>query len=441
MMIPAAWLSAPVHKVDVWTEHLGPPMLVGRLNYERATGEAYFEWSDDAHAHQLDLSPLRVPLHARMWAGNRERDLPDEYRGLPGFLNDALPDGWGLYLMDKALARAGIPPEQITPATRLAFLGDRAWGSLSFHPAIVDDIGELMPLGRLGLEMEASIEGHLEAVSDELLQAGSSPQGARPKVMVDCDDDFRHAKVTRGLPVAGFRSWIIKFAGRDEPEDSPLLELAYMTSARNAGLNVMNSTILSIRDKPAFATERFDRSLAGRLFTHTLGGLLHFSHRRIGLDYATVAQVMDELQVPQGAYREAYARAVFNAALSVRDDHSKNFAFIKGLNNQWDISPAYDLTYMSGPGGYHTMTFADGDTRDPTEQDLLNLAPYYHLSKTQARPIIQGMAEAARQVVPMAREMGVSKATLDPIANRLREINASIEPRMSMADAPPNPGS
>lgn len=431
MTIPAAWLNAPIHRVDVWTEHLGPANLVGRLNYERATGVAYFEWSDEAQAHHLDLSPLHLPLGAGVWASNRERALPEEYRGLPGFLNDALPDGWGLHLMDKALTRAGVPPGQITPATRLAFLGDRAWGSLSFHPVIGEDIGELMSLDALGQEMEASIEGHLDAVSDELLQAGSSPQGARPKVMVDCDELFRHAKVTRGLPVEGFRSWIIKFAGRDEPEDGPLLEQAYMTSARNAGLQVMDSRILTIRGKHAFATARFDRSPAGRVFTHTLGGLMHFSHRRIGLDYGIVAQVMDELQVPQGAYREAYARAVFNAAMSVRDDHSKNFAFIKGQNNQWDISPAYDLTYMTGPGGYHTMTFAEGDTQDPTQQDLLNLAPHYHLSEVQARPIIQAMAEVARQMVPMAREMGVSEATLDPIADRLRAINASIEPRMN----------
>lgn len=430
MTIPTAWLNAPIHQVDVWTEHMGPAILVGRLNYERAAGVAYFEWSDEAQAHHLDLSPLRLPWEAGVWASNRERDLPEEYRGLPGFLNDALPDGWGLYLMDKALARAGIPPEQITPATRLAFLGDRAWGSLSFHPVIGQDIGQLMPLDRLGREMEASIEGHLDAVSDELLQAGSSPQGARPKVMVDCDGYFRHAKVTRGLPVEGFRSWIIKFAGRAEPEDGPLLELAYMTSARNAGLQVMDSRILTLGGKHAFATERFDRSPAGRVFTHTLGGLMHFSHRRAGLDYGIVAQVMDELKVPQGAYQEAYARAVFNAAMSVRDDHSKNFAFIKGKNNQWDISPAYDLTYMTGPGGYHTMTFAEGDTQDPTQRDLLNLAPHYHLSEAQARPIIQAIAEVARHVVPMAREMGVSKATLDPIADRLEAINASIEPRM-----------
>lgn len=430
MMIPTTWLDAPTHKVDVWTEHLGPPILVGRLNFERGTGVAYFEWSTDAQTHQLNLSPLHLPLDGGVWASNRrELQLPDEYRGLPGFLNDALPDGWGLYLMDKALARAGIQPDQITPATRLAFLGDRAWGSLSFQPVIGEDISELMPLDSLGREMEASIEGHLETVSDQLLQAGSSPQGARPKVMVDCDEHFRHAKVTRGIPDEGFRSWIIKFAGRDEPEDAPLLELAYMTSARNAGLQVMDSRVFTIEGKHAFATERFDRSPAGRVFTHTLGGLMHFSHRRFGLDYGTVAQVMDALQVPQAAYREAYARAVFNAAMSVRDDHAKNFAFIKGLNNQWDISPAYDLTYMTGPGGYHTMTFAEGDTRDPTRQDLLNLAPHYHLSEVQARPIIQAMAEVARQLMPMAREMGVSKATLDPISDRLGVINASIEPR------------
>jgi serine/threonine-protein kinase HipA len=433
MTIPATWLHAPIHQVDVSTWHLGAPIPVGRLNYERATGVAYFEWSDEARAQRLDLSPLRLPTDMGVWSSRQEQGLPPEYLGLPGFLNDALPDGWGLYLMDKALARAGIPPELITPATRLAFLGDRAWGSLSFQPVIGDDIEQVMSLDALGNDMEKSIEGHIDAVSDELLQAGSSPQGARPKVMVDCDEHFRYAKVTAGAPAEGARSWLIKFAGRDEPHDAPLLEQTYMQSARDAGLRVMDSVILTIRGKPAFATERFDRAPTGRSFTHTLGGLLHFSHRAIGLDYANLAQAMDALQVPPDAYAEAYARAVFNAAMSVRDDHAKNFAFVKGPDGRWDISPAYDLTYMSGPGGYHTMTFAGGASPDPTRQDLLNLAPYYHLTETQARPIIQTMAEVARKVVPMAQEMGVSKATLAPIAQRLDAINRSIKPRASRA--------
>lgn len=428
MTIPADWLNAPIHQVDVWTEHLAQPVHVGSLNYERATGVAYFEWSEAAQLMQLDLSPLMLPIGNGVWNSRMERELPTEYNGLPGILNDALPDGWGLYLMDRALARAGIPPERITPALRLAFLGDRAWGSLSFRPAIEEDLGGVMTLDALGREMEATIEGHLDAVSDELLQAGSSAQGARPKVMVDCDAKFQNARVTTGIPAAGHRSWLIKFAARDEPEDAPLVEQVYMDCARKAGLLVMESRVLDLRGKPAFATERFDRSRAGRVFSHTLGGLMHFSHRTIGLDYANVAQVMEALQVPEPAFREAYMRAAFNAAMSVRDDHAKNFAFVKGIDNRWDISHAYDLTYMRGPGGYHTMTFADGNSVDPTHADLLKLAHHYHLDEAAARPIIEAMVDVARQVGPMARGMGVSQNTLAPIEFRLSELARSVAP-------------
>jgi serine/threonine-protein kinase HipA len=431
MTIPADWFNAPIHRVEVWTEHLAQPVHVGRLNYERAAGVAYFEWSEAAQQMSLDLSPLMLPLGNGVWNSRMENGLPTEYRGLPGFLNDALPDGWGVYLMDKALARAGIPPEQITPAMRLVFLGDRSWGSLSFRPVIEEDFRGVMTLDALGQEMESTIDGHLDAVSEAFLQAGSSPQGARPKVAVDCDAAFQYARVTTGAPSADFRSWLIKFAGRDEPADAPLMEQVYMDCARQAGLLVMDSRILNLHGKAAFATERFDRSPAGRVFSHTLGGLMHFSHRTIGLDYANVAQVMEALQVPEPAFREAYKRAAFNAAMSVRDDHAKNFAFVKGSDNRWDISHAYDLTYMPGPGGYHTMTFADGNSVDPTQADLLKLASHYHLDEAEARPIIQAMVDTARQVAPMARDLGVSQKTLAPIERRLGEIARSMAPTRS----------
>jgi len=430
MTLSQDWLNAPIHQLDVWTEHLPQPVNVGRLNYEVASGRAFFEWSADAQRMDLDLSPLMLPVWGGVWSSRDNRALPLEYQGLPGMLNDALPDGWGLYLMDKALARLGIRPELITPATRLAYLGNRAWGSLSFWPVIEDDHGEVMALDTLGKEMGATIEGHLEHVSNELLRAGSSPQGARPKVMVDCDASFQEARVTTGTPASGQRSWLIKFASRDEPEDAPLMEQSYMDSARKAGLWVMDSFLLDLNGKPAFATERFDRSPAGRVFCHTLGGLLHYSHRVIGLDYVNVAEAMDRLRVPEPAYRQAYTRAVFNAAMSVRDDHAKNFAFVLGKANAWNISPAYDLTYMPGPGGYHTMTFAGGNKVDPTQVDLLNLAAHYNVDHSEAKQIIQAMVAVASQVAPMARGLGVSEDTLAPIERRLNEISRSIAPSL-----------
>jgi serine/threonine-protein kinase HipA len=140
---------------------------------------------------------------------------------------------------------------------------------------------------------------------------------------------------------------------------------------------------------------------------------------------------MEALKVPEPAFREAYRRAAFNAAMSVRDDHAKNFAFVKGRDNRWDISHAYDLTYMPGPGGYHTMTFADGNSVDPTQADLLKLARHYHLDEVEARTIVQTMVDVARQVGPMARGLGVSQNTLVPIDRRLGEIARSVAPTQS----------
>ena len=87
----------------------------------------------------LTLSPITPPPTQTIWSSREADTLPKEYSGLPGMFNDALPDGMGLYLMDKAFIRLGIKPRWIFPAVRLAYLGERAWGALSFRPGIDDE--------------------------------------------------------------------------------------------------------------------------------------------------------------------------------------------------------------------------------------------------------------------------------------------------------------
>nr|WP_274380840.1 type II toxin-antitoxin system HipA family toxin [Dyella acidiphila] len=412
-----------MHELDVWTEHLGAPVKIGRLSYEVDAKESLFAWSAEAKRLNLNLSPIRLSMRG-VWSSRDEQQLPADYRGLPGMLNDSLPDGWGLYLMDKALARQNIPANRISPATRLAFLGDRAWGSLSFSPALGDDIQDAIPMGELGLDMEATIEGHLDEVSAVLLQAGSSPQGARPKVMVDCDESFRWARVSGGPLAPGSRSWLIKWAARDEPEDAPIVEQVYMESAREAGLTVMPSQLKAINKATVFVTERFDRTPNGRVFCHSLAGLLHLSHRdlNVRLDYGHIAEVMIELNVPAAELREGYMRAAFNAAMSVRDDHTKNVAFCLDAKGTWHLSPAYDLTYMDGPGGYHTLTFAEHKGRDPKREDLLRLATFYKVNKNDARDILDQMLDIASRVNEKCCAAGVSIDTRKPREQRLNAI-------------------
>lgn len=424
-MIDRAWIESPIHHVEIWCEHLAQPVLAGRLNYEVAARHGFFEWSVEARNQGLNLSPLLLPLGAGVWS-SQAANIPLDYEGLPGLLNDALPDGWGRYLMDKALAREQIEPRHISPAARLVYLADRAWGALTFRPRFDRDPDASFPLEVLGSEMEASIEGDLDAVSTELLKAGSSPQGARPKVMVDLDEAMTRARVSAGAPPQGYSSWLIKFAGRDEPVDAPILEQAYMECAWEAGIAVMESRLLHINGKAAFATRRYDRADQRRHFCHTLGGMIHRSHRNGGLDYAHVAQVMRSLQVPAEDYLEAYSRAVFNAVMSVRDDHAKNVAFMLDENQRWVLSPAYDLTYMEGPGGYHTMTFAGGTEQDPSRADLLRLAPMHGVAEEVAEAVISRMLPLPSRFEAIAAGYGARKAVIAQIGKRLRTIGRGL---------------
>ena len=100
-------------------------MHLGDLSYAPKHGSAVFQWSQDALHQGLEWSPLRCPLSNDLWvSGEEETKL---LNGLPGFIHDALPDGWGALLMDRAFSKAGIPRSDITPMLRLAFLADRTW--------------------------------------------------------------------------------------------------------------------------------------------------------------------------------------------------------------------------------------------------------------------------------------------------------------------------
>ena len=61
----------------------------------------------------------------------------------------------------------------------------------------------------------------------------------------------------------------------------------------------------------------------------------------------------------------------FNVFAHNRDDHSKNFSFLYDEEeNQWHLSPAYDLSYSSTYYGENTTT-VDGNGKNPGEKELM----------------------------------------------------------------------
>lgn len=53
---------------------------------------------------------------------------------LQGLFSDSLPDGWGRLLQDRIFRQHGIQPHEITTMDRLAFVGNKGMGGLSYLP-------------------------------------------------------------------------------------------------------------------------------------------------------------------------------------------------------------------------------------------------------------------------------------------------------------------
>ena len=134
-------------------------------------------------------------------------DFPAYQHRLPGLIADALPDGWGMLLMDRLFVKQVLERSRISPLDRLAFLGERCMGALVFKPATNLELPpadlELLELAR---QAKAVIAGKESAALKQLMLLGGSPHGARPKVLVQYDAAsglVEHGRDGDGHAVAG----------------------------------------------------------------------------------------------------------------------------------------------------------------------------------------------------------------------------------------------
>jgi serine/threonine-protein kinase HipA len=369
----------------------------------------YFEYDAGFLRSPLPLSPFKLPPRPGLFE-HTERDFAAVF----GVFNDSLPDGWGLLLMDREFRRQGLDPRALTPLDRLAYIGTRGMGALTYHPPAAageEDQGLGIDLDALARQAERVLEGSAEEVLPALRIAGGSPGGARPKVLVGVRDDGRIISGTSGLP-PGYRHFLVKFGGKEDPPDMGAVEAAYASVAESAGIGVPPTRLFETPDGGRyFGAERFDREGNQRVHMHTLGGLLHASHRVPSVDYegflkATLILTRDQRQV-----EEAFRRMVFNVLAHNRDDHVKNFSFLMGRDGAWRLTPAYDLVFSEGPGGEHTMAVA-GEARQPTHRDMLRVAETCDLGLRRAREIVQEVRSGVAEWPAAARAAGVSSETM-----------------------------
>ncbi|MEA2067796.1 MAG: type II toxin-antitoxin system HipA family toxin [Verrucomicrobiota bacterium] len=397
------------------SNHPGQDRPVGVL--AESNRKIYFEYDIEFLKAPLWLSPFKLPPEPGL---QEHRDL--SFGPLFGLFDDSLPDGWGRLLMDRHFRQLGLPPETLSPLDRLAYMGTRGMGALSYHPPApsIDRQADALDLHPLAQEAYRVLEGSAADVLPELLIAGGSPGGARPKVLVGVCGD----KMISGADLlpAGYRAWIVKFHSKHDATEDGRIEYAYSKMAQAAGLDMPPTRLFTTPEGEAFfGVERFDRQDNQRIHTHTFGNLIHSNFRIPGCDYEQLIKTTRVLTKNQADVVAVFRQMVFNILAHNRDDHVKNFAFLLNSQNEWRLTPAYDLTFTHGPGGEHTMTVA-GEGRSPQNKHIMQIADGAGISPGLAREIIAQATHALSDWESFADEAGLSKGTTRRIAKALLRV-------------------
>src|SRR4051794_34524119 len=107
----------------------GRERVVGQLAETGPRPALVFEYDPVFLRDPLWLSPFKLPPQSGLI---EHRDLA--FGPIFGLFDDSLPDGWGLLLMDRFFQQQGLALAEVSVLDRLAYLGTRTMGALTYHP-------------------------------------------------------------------------------------------------------------------------------------------------------------------------------------------------------------------------------------------------------------------------------------------------------------------
>ena len=424
-------MVATAAKVTLWGK------TVGAVAWDDKRKLGTFEYDPSFVSTGLEIAPGKMPLRAGLvysFPGlNKET-----FKGLPACLADSLPDDFGNALIDAWLATQGRDKASFNPVERLLYTGSRGMGALEFEPGkqkgqLKSESVDIDSLVQLAAKMLSDREGFTASLNEgsaddhamaQLLQIGTSAGGARPKAVIaisPAGDDIRSGQV---MAPAGYSYWLLKF---DMHKDAPGLgdtqgygriEYAYSKMAQAAGINMMETRLLEEGGRAHFMTKRFDRSDQGeKIHMLTLCAMAHADLKRIGeFSYAEVFSLMRQLKLSRDDAEDMFRRMVFNVIARNQDDHTKNTAFLMGVDGVWRLSPAYDLSWSYDPTSKwvaeHAMTI-NGKRDNFVRSDLVEAIGAVKNFKPEQ--IIDEVIEAVSNWPVYAAAAGVPEKTIKAI--------------------------
>lgn len=391
-----------------------------------------FEYTPGFTRTGIELSPLLMPTSSRTRVFTFAGLNRDTFYGLPPMVADALPDRFGNSIVDAWLAEQGVDRTQITPLDRLAYLGSRGMGALEFVPdrsptaptPTALDLATLIETARSVVAGTLSDDGHSADALNQIISVGTSAGGARAKAVVNIHETTHEIRPGHTEPREGERAWLLKFDGLGldrqlgESQKYTRIEYAYSLMARAAGIVMPETRLLHENGRSHFLTQRFDREPEGKVHLQSLCGInaVDFNLRGTN-DYAQLFTAALALGLDDAARTQIFTRMAFNVAAANHDDHSKNHAFVLHEGGDWQLSPAYDITYARDSTNVwlreHLMS-VNGRFSDIGRSDLLAVADRFAVPG--AKLALRTVTDALDSWLEFAEAAGVDRATADAIA-------------------------
>lgn len=410
-----------------------------------ATARAFvFEYESSWMQTGIQLAPILMPTTSRR---RRLFQFPtlnaDTFMLLPPMLADSAPDRFGNGIIDAALAREGIAAAAVTALDRLAYVGRRGMGALTFVPETTRaaeptalELQHLVEAARAAVQGSLGTEDASTESLNELLSVGTSAGGARAKAVVAYDPGSGELRSGGIEAPEGFEQWLLKFDGVGQ--DSQLgaggqygrTEYAYSLMARAAGIEMAETRLIEEGGRAHFFTRRFDRVGSGpgarRLHLQSLCALAAADFNQIGVhDAATLFTTARQLglETAGAGGQQLLRRVAFNVLASNNDDHTKNHAFLMDDAGDWSLSPAYDLTFAYNPSGVWTarhLMSVDGEFDTITRRHLHALASRFDVPGY--RRVVDEVLDAVDGWSGFALEAGLGASRTEEVSSRLREI-------------------
>ena len=399
--------------VKIW----GKP--VGTIMWDAQRKRAIFSYDKEFISRGVDIAPLTASIHNPRYSlpflGETDRDI---FSGLPAFIADSLPGGWGNAVYNAWVAEHHLSSKQITPIDKLAFIGSRGMGALEFEPAIPIGENKDIALNDLYLRAKEILENREQVTAntshlnmDVLYEVGTSAGGNHAKAVIAINKETGEIRSGQIHLSDDYTYYLLKF---EEYEHYPLtrIEMTYYDMAQLCTIHMMPSKLINIGTECHFLTERYDRQNGQKIHTQTLAAMMP--------DASSYEDLMDVCLKLQ--------RAVFNILTTNVDAHIKNFSFMMKEGGSWHITPAYDLTFSCfNPGNKfdpaHYLSL-NGKTMNVNANDLMTLGRIYNIKNPNA--IIKECVDAVMEFRTIAARYGVSEPWIDKVERHFAEMSPDL---------------